>query len=125
MMQSERKTSNWLAGLATAAIVALFTCLMVGYFGPTYEGTDQNGYLCSARRIALTGSAAKHTTNPLEYTYTIRYSEALLALPVVAMVAWRYCQLRELRDKAKALTARKPIALAASATGLTNSQGHR
>jgi len=67
MMQSERKTSNWLAGLATAAVVALFGCLMMGYFVPTYEGTDQNGYLCSARRIALTGSAAKHTTNPLEY----------------------------------------------------------
>ena len=66
-MQSERKTSKWLASLATAAIVALFGCLMVGYFVPTYEGTDQNGYLCSARRIALTGSAAKHTTNPLEY----------------------------------------------------------
>ena len=66
-MQAERKTGARLAGLASVAVVALFGLFMAGYFVPAYEGTDQNGYLCSARRMALTGSAAKHTAHPLEY----------------------------------------------------------
>ena len=96
-MQAERKTSNWLAWLATAAVVALFGVLMVGYFVPAYEGTDQNGYFCSARRLALTGSAAKYTAHPLEYVTGnvvktgpgLFYAKYPLGYPWLCAVAYR------------------------------------
>ena len=98
MMQSERKTSNWLAGLAMAAVVALFGLFMAGFFVPTYEGTDQNGYLCTARRIALTGSAAKHTAHPLEYVTgnvvktgaDLFYAKYPLGYPWLCAAAYRF-----------------------------------
>ena len=59
--------SDWLAGLATAIVVSLFAMLLAGFYVPAYSGTDENGYLCSARRLALTGDSAKHTAHPLEH----------------------------------------------------------
>ena len=98
-MHSERKTGTGLAGLATAAVVALFGLFMAGYFVPAYEGTDQNGYLCSARRIALTGSAAKHTAHSLEYVTGnvvktgpgLFYAKYPLGYPWLCAAAYRLC----------------------------------
>ena len=66
-MQAERRRGTGLAGLATAVVVALFGLVMAGFFVPAYEGTDENGYLGAARRLAVTGSAAKATVHPLEH----------------------------------------------------------
>ena len=66
-MEVTTSRNDWLAGWLAAAVVALFLWMMHGYFVPAYNGTDENGYLCSARRIALKGDSAKYTGHPLEH----------------------------------------------------------
>lgn len=56
-----------IAVFIVAVVVGLFGWMLSAYYVPAYNGTDENGYLCSARRIALTGSPAKFTSHPLEH----------------------------------------------------------
>ena len=50
-----------------ALVVAFCAVIIAGYHVPAFTGVDENGYLCAARRIALTGDSVKHTVHPLEY----------------------------------------------------------
>ena len=38
--------------MGVALVVGFFCLMMAGYYVPAYDGTDENGYFCSARRIA-------------------------------------------------------------------------
>jgi hypothetical protein len=53
--------------VALLATVALSCALMAGYFVPAYDGVDENGYLLTAKRLALTGDGTKYTGHPLEH----------------------------------------------------------
>ena len=71
MLQTERNFRNGLASFATMVMVALVVAfcavIIAGYYVPAFTGVDENGYLCAARRVALTGNSIKHTVHPLEY----------------------------------------------------------
>ncbi|MEI6085304.1 MAG: glycosyltransferase family 39 protein, partial [Verrucomicrobiota bacterium] len=66
-MDDSSSRYDWLAGWAAAVVVGFFGVLLAGFYVPAYNGTDENGYMCSARRIALTGNSAKYTAHPLEF----------------------------------------------------------
>ncbi|MCG3146765.1 MAG: hypothetical protein PCFJNLEI_00199 [Verrucomicrobiae bacterium] len=96
-MEGSSSRSDWLAGLAAAAVVGLFGLMLAGFFVPAYDGTDENGYLCAARRLALTGAATKHTTHPLEFVSgnvvqtgdSVFYPKYPLGYPWLAALAYR------------------------------------
>ncbi len=71
MLQTEQNIGNRLTSLATMVMVALVVAfcatIIAGYYVPAFTGVDENGYLCAARRIALTSNSIKHTVHPLEY----------------------------------------------------------
>ena len=68
--QTEQDTGTKLASLAAIVVVALVMALcavtIAVYHVPAFEGVDENGYLCAARRIVLTGNPVKYTVHPLE-----------------------------------------------------------
>jgi 4-amino-4-deoxy-L-arabinose transferase-like glycosyltransferase len=66
-MDARDQRGDFLAWLGAGLVVGFFCLMMAGYYVPAYNGTDENGYLCSARRIALTGDSAKYTAHPLEH----------------------------------------------------------
>lgn len=53
--------------LISGAIGALFFFIILGYYVPCYNGTDENGYLLTAKRWALSGDASKHSSDPFEF----------------------------------------------------------
>jgi hypothetical protein len=55
------------AGGAMVAVAGLLWVVLTTFYVPAFEGVDQNAYLCTARRLALTQDTAKHTAHPLEY----------------------------------------------------------
>ena len=65
-MHRSETAGNILANAAGLLVLGLFGLLMAGFFVPAYNGVDENGYLCAARRMALTGDSAKYTVHPLE-----------------------------------------------------------
>ncbi len=50
-----------------AAVVALCCALYSGYYVAYYQGTDENGYLLTAKRLALHGDIAKRTADQNEF----------------------------------------------------------
>jgi len=97
-MEGASSRSDWLAGLAAMIIVGLFGVMLAGFYVPAYEGTDENGYLCAARRLALTGNAAKRTAHPLEFVSEnvvqtddyVFYPKYPLGYPWLAGLAYRW-----------------------------------
>ncbi|MCG3150057.1 MAG: hypothetical protein PCFJNLEI_03524 [Verrucomicrobiae bacterium] len=95
MPHSNRQNAQ--ASLAVALMVALFAAILAAFYVPAYEGVDQNAYLCSARRLVLTGSTAKHTAHPLEYVSDnmvqtgegVYYPKYPLGYPWLCAVAYR------------------------------------
>jgi hypothetical protein len=61
------KWSVQFSAVAAGATVALSCALMAGYFVPAFDGVDENGYILTAKRLAVTGDGAKYTDQPLEY----------------------------------------------------------
>ncbi len=59
--------SRWFEGVAIGGVLALFVVMLAGYFVPTYEGTDENGYLLTGKRLAVAGDMAKRTSDPFEF----------------------------------------------------------
>lgn len=49
------------------AIVALFCALLSGYYVAAYEGTDENGYLITAKSLATKGDSGKVLDDPNEF----------------------------------------------------------
>lgn len=66
-MEQRGTSTNVLPAVALTAVVILFGWLLSSFYVPAYQGVDENGYLCSARRLALTGDSGKYTKHPLEY----------------------------------------------------------
>ena len=70
---------------------------MAGYFVPAYEGVDENGYILTAKRLALTGDGTKHTDHPLEYVSEnvvqvddgVFYAKYPLGYPWLCALAYR------------------------------------
>ena len=83
--------------IALLATVALSCALMAGYFVPAYEGVDENGYILTAKRLALTGDGTKHTDHPLEYVSEnvvqvddgVFYAKYPLGYPWLCALAYR------------------------------------
>ena len=96
-MQGTKTQGHGYAWLAALLVVVLFGALLAGYFVPASEGVDQNGYICAARRLALTGSAAKYIAHPLEYVSDnvvqtgagLYYPKYPLGYPWLCAFAWR------------------------------------
>lgn len=65
-MAVKKHASPWDATVAFA-IVALFGALLTGYYVAAYEGTDENGYLITARSLATTGDSGKTLSDPGEF----------------------------------------------------------
>ena len=59
--------SGKISTVALLATVALSCALMAGYYVPAFDGVDENGYILTAKRLALTGDGTKHTDHPLEH----------------------------------------------------------
>lgn len=53
--------------LALLLVTALAGLVVGGYFVASYQGTDENGYLLTAKRLATTGDIAKRTDDPNEF----------------------------------------------------------
>lgn len=70
-MLNPRTEPNTRSSFRTAIgllLVTALACLVVGgYFVASYQGTDENGYLLTAKRLATTGDIAKRTDDPNEF----------------------------------------------------------
>src|ERR1051325_7967268 len=58
---------SWRTIAVLMAVVALGSAILSGYSVASYQGTDENGYLVTAKRLALHGTVAKRTADPNEF----------------------------------------------------------
>lgn len=66
-MQRLELWQRWVSGAVALVVVVWFAVMLAGFHVPAYDGVDENGYFAAARRLALTGHAAKSLANPLEH----------------------------------------------------------
>ncbi|MFZ4695403.1 MAG: ArnT family glycosyltransferase [Verrucomicrobiia bacterium] len=91
-----RRLSSALAAIAAAA---LFVAMVGAYYVPSFGGTDENGYLVTAKRLATTGDVRKQSSDPYEFIsgnwvlvdakrnlYAAKYP---IGYPSLCAVAWR------------------------------------
>ena len=79
------------------AIVALFCALLSGYHVASYDGTDENGYLITARSLATKGDSGKTLDDPKEFVsgnYVLAdngnyYGKYPLGYPYLCALAYR------------------------------------
>ena len=50
---------KWGELAAALGVVVLFVVMLAGFFVPTYEGTDENGYMLTGKRLAAKSDVAK------------------------------------------------------------------
>lgn len=79
------------------AIVALFCALLSGYYVAAYEGTDENGYLITAKSLATKSDSGKVLDDPNEFVsgnYVLAdngnyYGKYPLGYPYLCALAYR------------------------------------
>jgi 4-amino-4-deoxy-L-arabinose transferase-like glycosyltransferase len=49
------------------AVVTLTALVLAAHYVPAFDGTDENGYILSAKRLATQGNLAKHARDPFEF----------------------------------------------------------
>lgn len=90
-----QRISVWLAAVLVTVLCAL---LLAGYHVPTFEGTDENGYLLTGKRLATSGDIAKRTTDPFEFVSGnwvetqpgVFYAKYPIGYPLLVAVAYRF-----------------------------------
>lgn len=90
-----QRISVWLAAVLVTVLCAL---LLAGYHVPTFEGTDENGYLLIGKRLATSGDIAKRTTDPFEFVSGnwvetqpgVFYAKYPIGYPLLVAVAYRF-----------------------------------
>jgi len=83
---------------AAFAVAALFVALLAGFFVPTYDGTDENGYMLTGKRLATAGDAAKRTSDPYEFISGnwvearegVYYAKYPVGYPALVALAYRW-----------------------------------
>ncbi|MBI4027349.1 MAG: hypothetical protein HY360_20355 [Verrucomicrobia bacterium] len=78
-------------------IVALFVAMIRPYHSPAFGGTDENGYILTAKWLALRGDAGKHTVDPYEFVSgnwvetqnNVYYAKYPIGYPLLCAAAYR------------------------------------
>jgi hypothetical protein len=92
-----RNRASLLSAPVALAIVALFCALLAGYHVASFEGTDENGYLVTARSLATKGDSGTVLDDPIEFVsgnYVLAdngnyYGKYPLGYPYLCALAYR------------------------------------
>ena len=88
---------KWGELAAALGVVVLFVVMLAGFFVPTYEGTDENGYMLTGKRLAAKSDVAKRTSDPYEFISGnwveaqpgIYYAKYPVGYPALVALAYR------------------------------------
>jgi hypothetical protein len=83
--------------VALIAVVLFATAIFSGYHVASYQGTDENGYLLTAKRLATDGDIAKRTEGPNEFVGSnwveakedVFYAKYPIGYPALCAVAYK------------------------------------